>query len=370
MSDSSPAPPPTPVPQRAPLVPQVHEILRRAIQQGTWSDQLPGELELSRKLQVSRMTLRAALETLTREGWVASSQGRRRRILKRRVPRVAPRSKRVIIMTAVPLERMRSLHLMHVDGLREKLAPAGFELEVHVCPTCFSARPEAALEKLEKERTAATWVLMNSTAPLQRWFMERKQPCVIVGARHPGVLLPSIGTDYHALGYHAAGQFLRRGHRQLAVILPTEEKAGHTNTVLGFSEACRRCAGAEVRVARHDGTPRGLRQCLDTLRHEVPPTGLLVALPSFIVGTVTELIAAGVQVGREVSVIGRDSDTFLEFVVPSVARYAINVPLYVRKLSRLVLTIARGGVPSKRDTFLVPEFVPGHSLGPVAPSGT
>jgi LacI family transcriptional regulator len=152
--------------------------------------------------------------------------------------------------------------------------------------------------------------------------------------------------------------------------MPTEEKAGHTNTVLGFGEACRRCAGAEVRVARHDGTPRGLRQCLDTLRHEVPPTGLLVALPSFIVGTVTELIAAGVQVGREVSVIGRDSDAFLEFVVPSVARYAIDVPLYVQKLSRLVLTTARGGVPSKRDTFLVPEFVPGHSLGAVSASGT
>jgi LacI family transcriptional regulator len=256
-----------------------------------------------------------------------------------------------------------------VDGLREKLAPAGFELDVHVCPACFSTRPEAALEKVEKERPAAAWVLMNSTAPLQQWFKARQHPCVIVGARHPGVSLPSIGTDYRALGHHAAGQFLRRGHRQLAVLLPNEEKAGHTNTVLGFRAACSRYEGAEVRVVRHDATLKGLRQSLDALRRSTLPTGMLVALPPFIVGTVTELLASGVRVGHDLSVIGRDSDAFLEFVVPSVARYAIDVPLFVQKLARLVLATARGAAHPEAGILFVPEFVPGDTLGRLGPSG-
>ncbi len=362
--------PHTPILQRATLVAQVRDILRDAIQQGTWSEILPGEIELSRKLQVSRMTLRAALEVLAREGWVTSSQGRRRHILKHRARYFRPQNNRIVIVTAVPLDRMRSLHLMHVDGLREKLALAGFELEVHVSPTCFSARPDAALAKLVNEKSAATWVLMNSTAPLQRWFMDRKSRCVIVGARHPGVSLPSIGTDYCALGRHAAGQFLRRRHRQLAVLLPHEEKAGHINTVAGFRAACDECAGAEVRVVRHDATPEGLRQCVAALLRGTSPTGILVSLPHFAVGTVTTLVALGVKVGRDVSVIGRDSDALLEFVVPTIARYAIDVPLFVQKLSRLVLTTVRGGAVSTRDTLLVPEFIAGDTLGDLSIQNT
>ncbi|MBI4626890.1 MAG: hypothetical protein HY736_27170 [Verrucomicrobia bacterium] len=69
--------------------------------------------------------------------------------------------------------------------------------------------------------------------------------------------LPSKGTDYVALSRHAVGQFLRRRHRQMAVLIPAEDKAGHTNTVAGFSAACGEVSGAEMRVIRHDGTPAG-----------------------------------------------------------------------------------------------------------------
>ena len=352
------------IPQRSTLVGQVRDILRNGIRQGTWIKYLPGELHLSRQFQVSRMTLRAALETLGRDGWVTSSQGCRRRIIKRKLSPISPQStKRIVLITAVPVAQMWSLHLLHVDGLREKLASAGYELDVHVSPACFSRTPEAALERLEREKTAAAWVLLNSTAPLQRWFMERKRPCLIVGARHFGIKLPSIGTDYHGLGCHAAGQFLRRRHRQLAVLIPNEEKAGHTNTVAGFRETCSKVDGAEVRVVRHDGTPAGLRQCLDVMMRNSPPTGLLVALPQFTLGTVTALTDAGMDVGREISIIARDSDPYLEFVVPTIARYDIDVSLFVQKLSRIVLVIVRGGVAPVRDTLLVPEFVPGKTLG-------
>ena len=369
MIGSSPGPHPIPVPQRATLSAQVRDVLRDALRQGTWPEKLPGELELSRKLQVSRMTLRAALKMLTKEGWVSSSQGQRRRVLRRRIQARSPRSShRIVFLTAVPVDRMRSLHLLHVDGLREKLALAGFELDVQVSATCFSSRPESALEKLDKERAAAAWVVMNSTVQLQTWFTQRKRPCVIVGARHPGIAVPSIGTDYHALGRHAAGQFLRRRHRQLAVLLPNEDKAGHTNTVDGFRAACAEVEGAVVRIVRHDGTPAGLRNSLRGLLHGTPATGLLVALPQFTVGAVTSLIDLGVQVGREMSLIGRDGDAFLDFVTPTVARYEINVPLFVLKLSRMVLTTARGGGILKSDTFLLPEFVPGDTLGKLAAS--
>lgn len=112
-----------PVPQRSTLVQQVAEILRNGIRGGLWRENLPAELELSEKFQVSRMTLRAALKILTREGWLSCSQGRRRRVLRKadRSGRARQR-RRIVLLTDVPLVRMPNLHMLLVDGLREEPA--------------------------------------------------------------------------------------------------------------------------------------------------------------------------------------------------------------------------------------------------------
>lgn len=357
--------PSAPLPRRPTLAEQVGEFLRDALRRGVWADALPGEHELSGRLQVSRMTLRAALADLTREGWIEGSQGRRRRVVRRTEGAGRPRpSHRILLLSAVPLESLRSLHLLHIDGLREHLARAGLELDVQVNPRCFAARPGAALAKLARARPAAVWVVMNSSAALQEWMMARGHRCVIVGARHPGISLPSIGTDYLALGRHAAGQLLRRGHRELAVLLPNEDKAGHTHTVEGFRAAVRESPGAVLRVVRHDGTPAGLRSAVRGLFAGRPATGLLVALPQFAVGAATSLLEFGLRPGRDVSLIARDDDPMLGFFTPAMARYQVNVPRFVRRLSRLVLATASGN-PPPAEIRLLPEFIAGETLGPV-----
>jgi len=352
------------IPQRSTLVHQLIEILRDGIRDGIWGENLPGELELSQKFQVSRMTLRAALDTLTREGWLSSSQGRRRQVLKKKTDnRSAQSNRRITLLTAVPLLGMRSLHMLQVDGLREQLAQAGFELEVQVSAACFSAKPEATLQRLRHEKPAAAWVLMSSSPPLQRWFMEQRLPCVLIGARHPGVKLPSVGTDYHALGKHAAGQFLRRRHLQLGVLIPTEEAAGHTNTLAGFRAACEQVPGAEMRVIRHDATPASIRHCLAKMLKSSPVTGLLVAIPQFVLTTLSFLISLGVRVPGDISIISRDGDSILDFMVPPPSHYMIDAPLFVQKVSRTVLVVARGGSGSSAEKLLLPDFVAGDTLG-------
>jgi len=63
------------VPKRSSLVAQTAVIFRDGIKAGLWKDCLPGKLGLGRRLQASRLTLRAALERLQREGWCRSGQG-------------------------------------------------------------------------------------------------------------------------------------------------------------------------------------------------------------------------------------------------------------------------------------------------------
>ena len=106
---------------------QIAEILRRGLDDGIWKCVLPGEIELSRTLQVSRMALRASLATLTAEGRLSVSGGGRKRTIlvrpngdsKRRASRL------IVLLTAVPIEHMTMLHILQVDGLRERFLQDG-----------------------------------------------------------------------------------------------------------------------------------------------------------------------------------------------------------------------------------------------------
>ncbi|HEY4374458.1 MAG TPA: GntR family transcriptional regulator [Burkholderiales bacterium] len=63
---------------QAPLYHQVYTILRTQLMEGRFTPDkaLPGELELAEKFQVSRVTMRRALDELVREGLIERSRGR------------------------------------------------------------------------------------------------------------------------------------------------------------------------------------------------------------------------------------------------------------------------------------------------------
>lgn len=54
----------------SPIYIQIHNDIKRAIEAGKWAvgDRIPSERELSRNFDVSRMTLRQAIQTLVDEG--------------------------------------------------------------------------------------------------------------------------------------------------------------------------------------------------------------------------------------------------------------------------------------------------------------
>jgi len=354
-------------PQPQTLAQQVTQILRRGLTEGRWKDFLPGEVELSRSLQVSRMTLRASLAALTTEGLFTASRGRKRRIVRPTAARGIPAKNRLfVLLTAVPIEMMTTLHLLQVEGLRELFGRAGFVLEVQVSPGVFSGQPRRALERLILSRPAAAWILLNSSAPMQHWFMERQLPCVIIGAAHEGVTTPSLGTDYPAIGRHAAGMFLRRGHRDLVFIVPGDGKAGHAHTEAGFRAGAALLPGTSVQVIRHQGQPDAIVRSVTHLLKYSPATGFLVAMPPFVLSVLSAFSAAGAAVPQRLSLISRDSDRYLDFVRPSIARYVINVPAYVKKIFQATLLVSRGSVPRVRAQLLPRDFVEGDTLGNVS----
>jgi DNA-binding LacI/PurR family transcriptional regulator len=353
------------VAQRPSLVAQAAQLLRDALAQGQWTGELPGERNLCARLGVSRPTLRAALEQLRREGRLAVEHGRPTRILKSRTRSVAVRRSVVGLLSPVPLRAMPPFVMYWVDELREQLTAAGCSLELHVSRTAYSARPARVLEGLMRRAPAAAWVLYLSNEAMQKWFYERGLPCLVAGSCVPGVKLPSVDVDYRAACRHAAGLLLASGCERLALVLPQGDYAGDRESEEGFRQAMGRgnAKSAQPLVLRHDGTVKGLCAELDAAFRATPRLdGLIVARSGHALTAVTYLARRGVRVPRDVAVISRDADAFLEFLASPVARYANDPALFARRVSRTAIQLARQGMSPTRAVRLMPQYVPGETV--------
>jgi DNA-binding LacI/PurR family transcriptional regulator len=353
------------LPQRISLVAQTASILKDEIRAGRWSNQLPGEHDLCALLHVGRVTLRGALNQLDRDGWIRTSQGKRRQIVQRRQVSAPTRSDRVVLLTPLPLPHLQPRTILWIDSLREHLSEAGYQLEVHEHRDCYSGRPERALEALAERLSAAGWVLTQSTARMQRWFAQCGMPCVIAGSRHEGMPLPSVDRDYRAISRHAVGAFLARGHHRLTLLNPLPVLAGDRETEEGFKKGLQKHADSVSDcIIHHNGTVKDICAKLESLlRRSQPPTGLLVARSQHALTVITYLTTRGLRFPKDAALISRDDDTFLASIVPSVARYSHSPAVFARALSNLVLTMVRGGIAEPRDHRIMPELVQGDTLG-------
>jgi len=359
------------IPQRTSLVAQAVDILRRDLEQGVWRDYLPGEHMLCQRLQVSRPTLRAALEWLQREGWIEVSQGRRRRITSPRKSKAPVTESRVIgILVAMPYHMLSSFSLFLISELQRHLTDAGYRVEVHAHPG-FSAYPlEKGLKLLLNDVRADCWVVFGNAHGARRWLKQQPERILNLGTYSPEERIPSVCIDLEGTARHAAGMFLRRGHSRIALLVAREPTNDSKLIEKGFVRGIQDFAshsGIGHSIIRHNGTVAGIRSSLDSLLHsKVRPTGMLVVRPQHLLTVMGHLAHSEIQIPRDLSLIGMGHDPSIDHVVPSVAHYQVDWNAYYQRLLRQVLQLAKSGKVVKRKVSIVCEFHDGGTLAPRA----
>ena len=241
-------------PQRSSLVAETARVLRQGIESGMWRGHLPGERVLCAQWQVSRPTLRAAMEILQREKLVAVAHGCRTKLLTP-PPAKSPGTLTVGLLSPEPLHAMPPFAMLWVDELRGQLATEGHLLQITVGRAGFGRKnPARALESLVAGTPVAVWVLYQATEAMQRWFSDHDVPCVVVGSSFPGAELPAVDRDYPAACRHAVGVFSGRGHKRVALVIRREQLWGDIESERGtpsphLRKSCRYLKTCAVRGA-------------------------------------------------------------------------------------------------------------------------
>ncbi len=354
---------PLDLPKRFSLSTQAAAAVRKAIEEGIWQDFLPSERRLCDLLQVSRPTIRTALQSLAQERRIEINQGRRNRILARAAKPLSSKSRLVILVTHQPLAHMSLTAYQGVSEMRAQLAEHGFTTEVLVCPARSAVAQTKKFEAFMGQNRVLCCVLVSLSRELQEWFSTHPVPALVLGSCHTAVKLPSLDIDYRALCRHAAGLLRSKGHRRIAFIVPDSDVAGDLASAVGFREGLASRAGApavDARVVRHSGTPAGLTAKLDDLfKSNRPPTALLVAKPQHIIGVAVYLLKRGLKVPDSVSLIARDHDYLFESVI---SHYRFESGTYAHRLSRLMLQLVGQGRLAPAPNLIFPSYVSGGTV--------
>ena len=356
------------IPQRASLLKQATDILRRGLQEGVWAERMPAERILADELQVSRPTVRAALKVLQREGWVRISQGKQTQVVKRRGSGVAAR-KAVTLLTPEPLHAMSGSDHLVINELRRYLQNADYQLEL--CSDArFNARdPQTALKKQLLRSTDSVWILHTLNAGAHQFFRDRGLTALAFGSAHETIDIPAFDVDFRAACRHAAGQFLRKGHRRIGLVTPKTGLAGDVAGEEGFREAFEVSSHDDARplIISHTRTVKSLCAAVDRVTQmPSPPTGLLVSHPPDVLTVLTHLLRSGFRVPEDMSLISRGYAAHLDHIVPRVACYRVDWVQYARRFSRAVVQLAETGTLARQSTLVAPDFHNGDTLAHVA----
>jgi LacI family transcriptional regulator len=351
------------IPRRFSLITETASVLRQRIHEGEWSLRLPGEMELSTRLQVGRNTIRSALKLLEQEGLVVTRNGQRREIVALLPSSHVPR--RAVLLMAKPENEYPPSTSAWIRETQSRLENQGWCFRLFIEPGLYRGNPSGQLRALVTGSPDTVWILHRSTPSMQRWFQEGDFPVVLAGSRHEGIELAQVEVDLRAVSRHAAGAFLARGHQRLAVLRPEGPFAGDAECVAGFRDAASR---GEVVELRCKGGPGSVVTVLrQYLRDRHPATGLFILHPDHCLTALSFLLSEGVQVPGDLSVICRDDEPYLALIHPEPARYRHSTRTFGSKLAALVAR-ATGEKPLTAPTSLVmPRAVGGGTLGPAPP---
>jgi LacI family transcriptional regulator len=117
----------------------------------------------------------------------------------------------------------------------------------------------------------------------------------------------------------------------------------------------------------HEETVAGVTTALRRmLKLQPAPTAVLVGHPHYYLAVASRLAASGVRVPEDISLVSRDDDPFLSFLVPSPARYVVKPHVMAKSLLRPVLELLEGNPIAQPAARIMPEFFRGESIA--APS--
>ncbi|HEY0174232.1 MAG TPA: LacI family DNA-binding transcriptional regulator [Pyrinomonadaceae bacterium] len=256
--------------------------------------------------------------------------------------------------------------------LVKSIEAAAFERGYDVMLSNTNYEPERTSHYVRRfiERKVAGVVVMTSEldTALIGELASRDVSVVFLDLGKPGVHMSNLTVNYEAGIEEAIRHLVSFGHSEIAFVGGPERLRSAARRLEAFRASMRRhLPGARVRFHRGDfKLEGGRRAAAEILSARGRPTAVLAANDLMALGVMVELRAAGLEIPRDVSVIGFDDIAFAALAEPPLTTICLpRVELGRRAVEALMMNIEhpeRRGVQINIPTYLITRA----STGPAA----
>lgn len=356
--------------RRQTLVDQTANHLREGFASGRWTGELPGVLQLSKELLVSKHVVRAALLKLEQEGSIRDrGVGKPREIVAARTPKAAKRVIRVAILLSEDL-KVEENHSVHtLLGIRQAVEAAG-----HVC--VFADETLAAMgqripriARLVARTAADAWIVFCGPRHVLEWFVAQPFPVMAFGGRFQDLPIASSATSMGPAIDSALAALVDLGHRRIVLAVPAILR--QPIPVPSVARFLEQLCGMGITPSRYhlpdfEESAEGFETCLKELFRVTPPTALMIVDPCYCAAALAFLARRSLQVPRDVSVVCMMPDPVFRLSLPALAHFQWPVEEHIQRIARWVSGVAAGRT-DKRQIILDTVFVPGQTIAEAKP---
>lgn len=323
---------------RLPRYLRVTSLLRAEVQSGAFGERLPAENELATKYRISRMTLRRALAALAEEGLLDPRQGAGTFV---RAGAGQARTVALVVAPDMVVHQEDPYHQQVVVSLMYACAARGWMLRIAPSATDLGSRFSAG-----RGVSVSGCIAVGFGGHDHGLLADIPIPVVCVDGE-PLSGTPSVLPDNAAGTASAVDRLIALGHRDIAHIAGSSDKLAGRERLAAFLTAMSR-AGLSVRegaiIPSTFLLEDGYQAMATWWKGPVRPTAVVCANDMMAIGATRWAVDHGVQVGREVSLIGCDGLAISGLISPAISTLALDFTAHAGNALDAVVDSERGGI--------------------------
>ena len=298
----------------------ITEWVTEEIKKGTlrYREKIPSEKELAKRFQVSRQTVRRALEDLNAAGVVESRRGSGTYVsLSARNPEKGE-TRIAVMLTYVDTYIFPAI----IRGIESQLSREGCILQVAVSGNAVEKERMILREMIRTQSVdgliaeAVKSGLPSPNLDLYRELEKRGIPVLFVNSCYRDLGLPHVSLDDRKAGYIAARHLLECGHTKIGGIFKSDDGQGHLRYA-GYTEALMerevKVLGSRI-IWLDSGESDRMEEERSRILRRLEGCTACVCYNDEVAYKLTEILRkAGKRVPDDVSVVGIDDSALAEF---------------------------------------------------------
>ena len=199
---------------------QLHNQLRRLIVSGRWQDgeRIPTETQLSRHLDISRTTVRIALQRLEVEGLIQRTAGRGTFVAHQSQNASASHT-----IGYITHSFHNEIHSVMLGSAQTELRSAGYQVIFSNATTL--AEEAAILQQLLEENIAGLMIWASAkptaaTVAVLKEFQRRRRPIVFIDRVIDDIEADYVASDNFGGAYELVSHLISLGHEHIVQLMP------------------------------------------------------------------------------------------------------------------------------------------------------